>query len=42
MEANRAGLFSYIKIVILVDFLQAVEDFAVVLNESASALPDIQ
>lgn len=39
MEANRARLFSYIKRVLLVDFAQAVEDFAVVLNESPS---DIQ
>lgn len=41
-QANRAGLFSYIKRVLLVNFVQAVEDFAVVLNESPSALLDIQ
>lgn len=41
MEANRTGLFSYLKRVLLFDFVQAVEDFAV-LNENPSALLDIQ
>lgn len=42
MEANITSLFSYIKIAILIDFVQAVEDFAVVLNANPSALQDTQ
>lgn len=42
MEADRTGLFSYTKRVFLFDFVQAVEDCAVVLNANASMLLDIQ